>query len=394
VNKLLNLGIKNHYSSWEISFTRKINLISLIGFFNVTFSFFVLPFLGITDFQIEMMSCMFVTPLIFLANVRFNYIVSTYLFYLTGFVLMYFLMVKMGSQSFIFLFFFPLTLSIVQLLGRKETYIHMLILLFFALIMVVAVVISYANSYLMIAYSDNINLTLQIFNLSLSSFTCLGFITILTTENIRQETKIKQMLKEKEILLAEVYHRVRNNMNIVTSLLNLKKNTSDSTEVKEALEACQNRVFSMSLVHEKFFVKNNVRGINFKNYVSELVNEISLTFGDTTLSTLTIYSDEFDLAITQVIPCGLIINELITNSFKHANPENQKLKIEIELRKTAENVCITVRDNGKGFNPETARKNNSMGLDIIHSLCEQIDAKCSHDSKNGMTFFIQFKCNS
>lgn len=394
VKKLINLGIKDHYEPWEISFTRKINLISLIGFFNVTFSFFVLPLLGIYNFQIELISCMIITPLIFLANVRLNYIVSTYMFYITGFVLMYFLMVKMGIDSYNFLFFFPISLSIVQLLGRKETLKHMMILLFFALVMVVAVVVSYKHKYLVIDYSASVLSTLQLFNLALSAYTCLTFISILTMESIRQETKIKQMLKEKEILLAEVYHRVKNNMSIVTSLLNLKKNTSDSDEVKEALEACRNRVFSMSLVHEKFFVQNNPTGINFKQYATALVKEISLTFGDTEQTIIAINSDEFSLEITQAIPCGLIINELITNSFKHAEPENQKLKIEIRLLKSTELIRIIIRDNGKGFDPETARKNNSMGLDLIHSLCEQIDGKCSYNTKNGMEFTIEFKHNS
>lgn len=391
MNKLLNLGIKNNYSTWEISFTRKINVISLIGFFNVTFSFFLLPLLGINDFQIEMICCMIIAPLIFLANVRLNYIVSTYMFYITGFVLMYFLMVKMGIDSYIFLFFFPITLSVVQLLGRKETFKHMLILLFFALVMVIAVVVSYANNYLVIDYSAEVLSTLQLFNLALSAFTGLAFISILTIENIRQETKIKQMLKEKEVLLAEVYHRVKNNMNIVTSLLNLKKNTSDSNEVKEALEACRNRVFSMALVHEKFFVQNNPLGINFKQYACALVTEISSSFGDKNSAKLNIDSDEFNLEIAQAIPCGLIINELLTNSFKHAEPVNQQLKIDLQLIKSVEHIRIIIKDNGKGFDPEKTRKNNSMGLDLIHSLCEQIDAKCSFNASNGMEFTVEFK---
>ncbi len=300
-------------------------------------------------------------------------------------------MVKMGIDSYNFLFFFPIALSVVQLLGRKETFKHMLILLFFALVMVVAVVVSYASNYLVIDYSPEVLSILQLFNLTLSAFTCLAFISILTIESIRQETKIKQMLKEKEVLLAEVYHRVKNNMNIVTSLLNLKKNTSDSIEVKEALEACRNRVFSMSLVHEKFFVQNNPLGVDFKQYACALVNEISLTFGDDTQTNVHIDSDEFNLEIAQAILCGLIINELLTNSFKHAKPENEKLKIEIQLRKIADNICITVRDNGKGFDPTTSRKNNSMGLDLVHSLCEQIDGKCSFNANSGMEFLIEFK---
>lgn len=231
---------------------------------------------------------------------------------------------------------------------------------------------------------------LRIFVLVLCMTTSFAFFGIITYETIKQEELIKKMLREKEILLAEVYHRVKNNMSIVTSLLNLKKNNSDSDEVKDALEACRSRVYSMSLVHEKFFSQKSLTGIDFTQYVKDLILAVTNSFGGNNEIEAEIEADDLFLDVTQAIPCGLILNELLTNSFKHANPQTRRLKIKLELKNVDEHAVIKISDNGTGFDPEKSARQGSMGMELIQSLCEQLDAKCRYKNDAGSHFTIMF----
>lgn len=231
---------------------------------------------------------------------------------------------------------------------------------------------------------------LRIFNMILALTTSVGFFAIVTHEGINQEELIKRMLKEKEVLLAEVYHRVKNNMSIVTSLLNLKKNTADSPEVKDALESCRSRVYSMSLVHEKFFSQNSLTGIDFTHYAKDLIEAVTNSFGGNRDVEVHIEADDIYLDISQAIPCGLILNETLTNSFKHAIPVNGKLILKVTLINHGESAEIIISDNGQGFDPNKISDKGSMGIELMHSLCEQLDAVCQHTNENGSTISIKF----
>jgi two-component sensor histidine kinase len=390
LQKLINFGVKPNYQPWEISFTRSMNLTALIGGFNVTLTYFLFPFIGITNLQFTLAVMIALIPVVFLAGYFFNYIAAAYCFYIPGAVLMYFMTTKMGIESYIVLFYFPLGISIVHLMGRKETFKHMIILLSAYVICIFAVAYYFSVNASPSLYADNAFKTMRLVMLILGMLTSFSFFAIITFESLRQEKLIKNMLREKEVLLAEVYHRVKNNMSIVTSLLNLKKNNSDSEEAKEALEACRSRVYSMSLVHEKFFSQNSLTGIDFTQYAKELIDAITNSFGGSNEIKVEIEADELYLNITQAIPCGLILNELITNSFKHAKPVNDSLRIRIELRNQNNLAEIKISDNGLGFDPEQKITQASMGLELIHSLCDQLDAKCLYEKKDGSHFSFRF----
>ncbi len=390
MQKLINFGIKPNYEPWEISFTRNMNLTALIGGFNVTFTYFLFPFIGITNLQPVLALMVALIPVVFLAGYFFNYIAAAYCFYIPGALLMYFMTTKMGIESYVILFYFPLVISIVHLMGRKETFKHMIILLTAYVICIFAVAYYFTVNTTPTIYAEEAFKTMRLIMLVLGMITSFSFFAVITYESVRQEKLIKNMLREKEVLLAEVYHRVKNNMSIVTSLLNLKKNSSDSQEAREALEACRSRVYSMSLVHEKFFSQNSITGIDFTQYAKELIDAVTNSFGGDTEIQVEIEADDLYLNVTQAIPCGLILNELLTNSFKHAQPENGSLKIRIELLNQNNRTEIRISDNGVGFDPLQKIRQGSMGLDLIHSLCDQLDAKCNYENKNGSHFSIRF----
>lgn len=388
--KFNQLGVKPHYQLWEAFLIRKINFITIIGLFNVTISAILFPQFNFYALQPLLITTIILAPLVFIANIKINYVWGAYGFYLIGIILMLFMSIRLGTESYFLLFYFPITLSVIQLLGRKETVIHMIIILLLFFLSIITIVVCYKNNYGKLIIEPSILSYLQVFNIILSAFTGTAVIIQITLENIKHESLIKSMLKEKEILVAEVFHRVKNNMNIVTSLLNLKKENSNSLEVKEALEDCRNRVFSMALVHNKIFTKNNVSELDFSEYAIDLINEIKKSVGSTNEDKITVKTTSMKLPLNYAIPCGLILNELITNSFKYAKVKGKALEVNVELISNDKERKLVVKDNGPGINIPENKHESTLGMILIKSLCEQIDAKYKFENNNGLCFTLEF----
>lgn len=391
-NNFIDMGSKPNARYWENVIVRKINMITLIGTFNVFISFILFPLIGIYDFQVALLTCIIAGPLVIFLNIKKGYLWGSYSFFLVGVYIMLFMSIKLGMESYFMLFYFPITLAVVQLLGRRETFKHLIIIL--SLFFVSIAFVSYAytfNLYKIVLDVDDLS-TLRIFNILLSAFTGMAFISQITIENIKQEEVIKSVLKEKELLLAEVFHRVKNNMNIVTSLLNLKKGVSVSKEAIDALEDCRNRVFSMALVHQKIFNRKDLSGINFKEYIKDLVDEIQNAFSLEHEVRVNIKANEIEIPLNKAIPMGLILNELITNSFKHAVEPGKLLIVDIVLEKSDNSISFIYQDNGPGITTNKPIKAESLGLELIHSLTDQLNGKPFFNNINGFEFKLSFNC--
>jgi two-component sensor histidine kinase len=296
----------------------------------------------------------------------------------------------MGLESYMILFYFPVIISLVQLLGRKETWKHLLIISVFCFLTIIIIAVGYKDGCWDLNLSKTISGNLSIFNIIVSFSSTIAFALIMVIESIAQDTLIKKMLHEKEILLAEVFHRVKNNMNIVTSLLNLKKITSQSQETKDALEECRNRVFSMALVHQNIFNNDSLIGLNFKHYIINLVDEIANSFGSKDSYEIKYDLDEIQLDLSTSIPCGLIINELITNSFKYAQVPGKKLIISILLKKENGKIRLMCQDNGPGIAENFMTEKNTLGMELIESLSDQINGKSQFKNNDGTSFELIF----
>ena len=392
LNNIINTGVKADYQLWEIHLTRKINLMVLIAIPQMTSGILFFKTLGYDQFVIDCVLGLFSLPVVFLLNVFKNYIWAIYWFFCYGFCFFVSLTLKMGVDSFIILFYFPLIITMVQLLGRKETLKHLIILCFICLLSIIAIAIGYKLQISHIDLSPETMSNLVVFNIIVSFIATSGFIIAMISESISQEDLIKKTLQEKEILLAEVFHRVKNNLNIVTSLLNLKKNMSDSPEVQDALEDCRNRIFSMALVHQNIINSNNIIGLNFKDYIESLVTEIGKSFGDNNSIEIIIETENVNMELSNAIPCGLILNELITNSYKYAKSGNQKLQIRIKLKSEKDIVELEVKDNGPGLPEKIIDNVNTLGLELIKSLSEQINGAYSFSNNNGLVYHLKFKC--
>jgi PAS domain S-box-containing protein len=213
------------------------------------------------------------------------------------------------------------------------------------------------------------------------------------TERKKNEKLLQNSLDEKEILLKEIHHRVKNNLMIISSLLNLQSRYIKDEESKTIFKESQNRARSMALIHERLYQSADLKRIDFGDYINTLSNDLYHTYiMDTSLIKLNIDVDDVKLDINTSIPLGLILNELVTNSLKHAFPEGKKGEISIIFHKYDEKYLLEVNDNGIGFPDEIDYKNTeSLGLRLVTSLTEQIDGKIEFNNASGTSFKIIFK---
>ena len=203
---------------------------------------------------------------------------------------------------------------------------------------------------------------------------------------------IAQSLKEKEILLAEIQHRVKNNLAIITGLLNLQTEKAPCNESKLLMMESRNRVMSIAMVHERLYKKDNLSKINLKQYLSELVQELIKSFPVHSKQIEIVEElEKIELEITKAVPIGLIVNEALTNSLKHAfDAGNNKPTINIKMQLIFDRIQICITDNGVGFADINNRKDSALGLSLIESLCDQIDAQVVFKNENGACVSIVF----
>jgi len=215
------------------------------------------------------------------------------------------------------------------------------------------------------------------------------------TERKRDEEHIRSSLQEKEILLREIHHRVKNNMQVLSSLLRLQSDFCKDKNVVEMFNESRNRIISMSLIHEKLYLSKDFTKIDLKGYINEMVNGLFQSYClNKNKIALNIYVEDVPLGIESAIPCGLIINELVTNSLKYAFPEDKNGEIKIILRLAEENMIeLVVSDDGIGI-PKSLnmKKIESLGLHLVTMLAEnQLMGKVNMNLNNGTEFQIKFR---
>ena len=215
------------------------------------------------------------------------------------------------------------------------------------------------------------------------------------TEHRQAMDQIKASLKEKKVLLSEVHHRVKNNLQVIVSLLRLQSDKTKDTKYADLIKESENRILSMSLVHEQLYQSANFSNIDSSEYITTLVNDLFRSNGvDTNLIKLNIECADTKFDIDNAIPCGLIINELVTNCLKYAFPDKRKGEIGISFSSTSEDEFeLIVSDNGVGF-PENLdiRDTESMGLHLVRVLAEEtLEGKMMLEKTNGTRFDFRLK---
>ncbi len=220
------------------------------------------------------------------------------------------------------------------------------------------------------------------------------------TDSKIAEAKIKKSLKEKETLLKEIHHRVKNNLTVISSLLNLQSQyIKDKDDLMMFMES-QSRAKSMALIHQRLYDSSDLKSINFGDYIRTLANEMFQTYVyDPSTVKLNLMVEDIMLDVNTAIPLGLILNELLTNSMKYAFPSeglngiNGQINgnINVNLSKNNGNYTMIVEDDGVGFPDDVDMENtDSLGLQLINSLTDQIDGDIIFNRTNGTSFTIKF----
>jgi len=208
------------------------------------------------------------------------------------------------------------------------------------------------------------------------------------------QIELQQALDEKEMLIKEIHHRVKNNLMIISSLLNLQSRYIEDKDARDVFRESQNRAKSMAMIHERLYQSTDLKNIDFGDYIQKLTTDLYRSMvSDPGRIKLDIDVEDVKIDINTVVPLGLIVNELVTNSMKHAFPRNESGFIKVELYKGENHkIILRVRDNGVGF-PEDIdyKKTSSLGLQLVNSLTKQIGGEVELGEGPGTVFTIIFK---
>jgi len=220
----------------------------------------------------------------------------------------------------------------------------------------------------------------------------IGFLSLMLFQNNQKKKKTNAQLSQQniiiakksqqnELLLKEIHHRVKNNLQTISSLLYLQSSNIDDKEVKQAVASGQHRVETMALIHQKLYQRENLSAIEMKDYLGNLTNSLISAFGNSNIDAV-IDMPETELDIDTAVPLGLISNELITNSMKYGFPNDEKGKVEVSLREIDDGqMRLRIADSGIGKNNDT--ESNSFGTKLINMLVKQLNGKLTSGNDGG-----------
>lgn len=301
---------------------------------------------------------------------------------------------------------FPLAMGIFYLnplpIYNKELVFHYCLTIFFTILSVLYFYLVPVNY-----YKKESNDLFAIINLLVCLFVTIALIYLQGNKAVKMQLRINKKIAEnnnlvneleatinqKNILLAEAHHRIKNNLAIVSGILNWQKSTSPLDKVHEVLSDCSNRVMSIALVHKKLYERGDYDEIALNEYIKELCDDIKTAQPAYSAIEIEENLEQNYIKVEKATPCGLIINEVVTNSFKHAFKDNRG-KITISLKKMKNIVILIIKDNGVGMPPiKKIATSNTMGFNLITSLTEQIDGHFEYINSNGTQFVLYFPLN-
>jgi two-component sensor histidine kinase len=215
------------------------------------------------------------------------------------------------------------------------------------------------------------------------------------TQRKHTEWQIKKSLKEKTILLKEIHHRVKNNLQFISSLLDLQADALGDRQINKAIQDSKNRIHSMALVHENLYLFGDLARIDGVQYIHNLVEYLFDAYGDfagNIASRVEIEMPSMELDMETAIPIGLILTELLTNALKHAFPSEEKGEIHIALHPGIPGMLtLEVRDNGVGLPADiNLQESKSLGMQLVHLLTRQVKGTIELKKNKGTTVIITF----
>lgn len=326
-------------------------------------------------------------------------IVSTAIFYFDSYS---------GILSGTYLYHFPLILAIAFIFDMREDKKAML---FHFLLIISYLIINVTTNYNLFRsefLTDEKRSQMFMFNLVFSASSVGFFVYLMIRNNLKEsyyyiqsieereqsEKAIKDALTEKNLLIAELHHRVKNNLAIISGLFSLTLNDNLHEDAKNVLLESRNRVRSMALIHNRLYKSDSFTDVSFDEYIQELISEINSSYPTISNSIdVKININNVILNVNSAIPCGLILNELLTNAYKHAFKDKNDGQVAISFVRENGQFVMTVKDNGCGL-PLDYNKKQSLGITVIEALTEQLDGKSKFTNNQGTHFELTFKANN
>ncbi len=256
--------------------------------------------------------------------------------------------------------------------------------IFLAMSFSILIAVNFSN------FNKKINISLKEKNFILIENENLLVNEIMERKNTSK--KLEESLSEIEILLSETHHRVKNNLAVISGMLDLQALNSEDKKLKSVLTDSRNRIKSMSLIHESLYQYNNLSQIEFSRYLETLTDEIRKTYPSIECNVeLNRKLDVIHLPVSKAIPCGLLINEVLSNAYKHAFAGRTEGLIDIVFQKDGDSIILIVKDNGVGFDKGVESKNLSLGTSLIDVFSRQLKGSYTFKVDNGTIFNIKFK---
>lgn len=209
------------------------------------------------------------------------------------------------------------------------------------------------------------------------------------------EEKLKGSLQEKEVLLKEVHHRVKNNLQIIISLIRLQANKVSDEALNSHLNETLNRIKSIAIVHEMLYRSEDLSHIEFREYINKITDSLKTIYADKTKGlNIKVYSDDVYFTVDKAVPCAIIINELVTNSIKHAFNHTHEGVISVSMNRENGYYSMKIADNGSGLEHDFRfQHSDSLGMNLVSSLADQLDAEVNIENHVGTAFCFRFPSN-
>ncbi len=394
VRRLINVGVKQDDTVFDQRLKIAVNILVI----NAIISISIVSLLHyIFEREMSNLGILISLPLFAVAgilNVR-GYVMSaiTYIF-CTSNILITIFSIRLGEMSLTHVHFILLIIGIALLYQYRKSTFYFYFNLLFTIVCVVFVLLSFQFGWFSWFLDRSLNPDLsRHLNYIMLVVVSLVFTFTVVYTYYQQQASILQSLQGQKILLAEVNHRVKNNMAIIIGLLNMKRNNSANSETQQDLDDVKARVMSMSLVHDRMYSDRNASAIDINGYVDDLVKEIAYSFNLVNQVKFEVAVEVLSIDVSNAIPLGLIINELITNSMKHAFQNTPEPMIFIQItRKDPDVLHVIIRDNGSGMD-KTNSVSEGMGMVIIEALTEQLGGTHVFSEENGVKFDLTFSAS-
>ncbi|MES2512749.1 MAG: histidine kinase dimerization/phosphoacceptor domain -containing protein [Bacteroidota bacterium] len=391
---------------YEIREARMVNLFAWIAFIGSVAGITTVFFIQANYPTFIAMFSVFTALAVLILNYKGFHSAATFTFVLTTNVSVFIIVQQYTANVGNYLYYFPLIFCVALVHNPTKTNTRTIFLFAMIAVSFLCSWIFDIDSLKNTTVSEKDNEVLLIYNSVLTFFITIVLVYLVVKLINRQNNEaisllhkeqaaqkiIGQSLKEKETLLAEIQHRVKNNLAIIAGLLNLQSEKAPCETSRQLMVESRNRVMSIAMVHERLYKKDNLSKIDLKLYLSELVKEVIKSF-PVTAQQIEIQEDleKVELEITKAVPIGLIVNEALTNSLKHAfKNSSESPKVKIKMQAIYDRIHLSMSDNGTGFTDTHKRGETSLGLSLIESLSDQIDAEIVFRNDGGACVSLVF----